>query len=242
MRKAFKYRLYPNQRQEQALTTMVETHRHLYNRALAERKNAYEQEQRSVSYQQQSGRLKEDRLTNPYLQATNFSSCQATLQRLQRTFENFFRRSKAGEKEPGYPRFKGKNRFDTVVFPSYGDGCKLKDGRLSIQHIGLLKVKWHRDLQGKIKTVSLKREPDGWHVVFSCELPDTTYTPSDLPAIGIDMGLKAFLMTTASAYRQPTREFSPPNCSLSSHSLRHDCPRGLEHSRHYSNQACQIHV
>jgi putative transposase len=205
MRKAFKYRLYPNQRQEQALTTMVETHRHLYNRALAERKNASEQEQRSVSYQQQSGRLKEDRLTNPYLQATNFSSCQATLKRLQRTFANFFRRIKAGEKEPGYPRFKGKNRFDTVVFPAYGDGCKIKDGRLSIQHIGLLKVKWHRDLQGKIKTVSLKREPDGWHVVFSCELPDTKYTPSDLPAIGIDMGLKAFLMTSAGEEVKPPK-------------------------------------
>jgi putative transposase len=44
MRKAFKFRLYPNRKQVQALTTMFETHRHLYNRALAERKNTYEQE------------------------------------------------------------------------------------------------------------------------------------------------------------------------------------------------------
>src|SRR5712691_5334396 len=173
MRKAYKYRLYPNRKQEQALTTMVETHRHLYNRALAERKNAYEQEKRSVTYEQQSAHLKEERLTNPYLQATNFSSCQATLKRLQRSFENFFRRVQAGEKEPDYPRLKGKYRFDTVTFPAYGDGCKLKDGRLYIQHIGLLKVKWHREMEGKIKTVSLKREADGWHVNFSCALPDT---------------------------------------------------------------------
>src|SRR5437588_3941990 len=108
MRKAFKYRLYPNKKQEQSLITMVETHRHLYNRALSERKEAYEQEKHSVTFQEQSAHLKEDRLTNPYLAQTNFSSCQATLKRLDRAFQAFFRRIKAGEKEPGSPRFKGK--------------------------------------------------------------------------------------------------------------------------------------
>ena len=208
MRKAYKYRLYPNKKQEQALTTMVETHRLLYNRALAERKNAYEQEQRPVSYQAQSAHLKEERLINPYLQATNFSSCQATLKRLQRAFESFFRRVQAGEKEPGYPRFKGKYRFDTVVFPAYGDGCKLKDGRLYIQHIGLLKIKWHREMVGKIKTVSIKREADGWYVIFSCQVPDGVPVPHrDLPAIGIDLGLKSFLMTNEGEEVKPPKYY-----------------------------------
>ena len=207
MRKAYKYRLYPNKKQEQALTTMVETHRHLYNRALAERKNTYEQEKRSVTYEQQSARLKEERLTNPYLAQTNFSSCQATLKRLQRTFENFFRRVQAGEKKPGYPRFKGKYRFDTVVFPSYGDGCKLRDDRLYIQHIGVLKAKWHRQMAGKIKTVSLKREADGWYVIFSCQIPDSIPVPSDKPAIGIDLGLKSFLMTKEGEEIKPPKYY-----------------------------------
>ncbi len=205
MRKAFKYRLYPNKRQKAAIETMLETHRHLYNRALAERKDAWEAEKRSVSYQEQSAHLKTDRTTNPYLQTTNFSSCQATLRRLQRAFENFFRRLKEGEKDPGYPRFKGRNRFDTVEFPSYGDGCKLKDGRLYIQHIGLLKVKWHRELLGKIKTISLKREADGYYAVFSCELPDTEVPASTLPAIGIDLGLSSFLMTSEGEAIKPPR-------------------------------------
>jgi putative transposase len=207
MRKAYKYRLYPNRKQEQALTTMVETHRHLYNRALAERKNAYEQEHRSVTYQEQSAHLKEERLTHPYLQATNFSSCQATLKRLQRAFENFFRRVQAGEKEPGYPRFKGKYRFDTVVFPAYGDGCKIKDDRLYIQPIGLLKVKWHREMIGRIKTVSLKREADGWYVIFSCQMPDGVPVPSHKPGVGIDLGLKSFLMTNEGEEVKPPKYY-----------------------------------
>jgi putative transposase len=158
-----------------------------------------------MTYHEQSAHLKEDRLTNQYLKATNFSSCQATLKRLERAFDAFFRRIKAGENKPDYPRFKGKYRFDTVVFPAYGDRCEIKDGRLYIQHVGLLKVKWHREIEGKIKTVSLKREADGWHVIFSCEMPEISPLPSSNPAIGIDLGLKAFLMTSEGEEIQPPK-------------------------------------
>jgi putative transposase len=109
------------------MSAMRETHRRLYNDALAERKQAWEQEQRSVSYAEQSGQLKAARTTTPFLAVTNFSSCQATLRRLDKAFQAFFRRVKAGQ-TAGYPRFKGRNRFDTVEFPSYGDGCRF-DGR-----------------------------------------------------------------------------------------------------------------
>src|SRR5579884_1102551 len=195
MRKAYKYRLYPNKEQTQGLETLMETHRRLYNRALAERKDAWEQDQRSVNYGMQSAHLKEERLTNPYLQQANFSSCQATLRRLDKSFAAFFRRLKNGEK-PGYPRFKGQGRFDSIEFPAYGDGCKIKDeGRLYIQNIGLLKVKWHREWDGVIKTVSLKREAGDWYVVFSCDLGECEVKPSTNPPVGIDLGLKSFLVT-----------------------------------------------
>ncbi len=182
---------------------MLNTHRHLYNQALAERKTAWEERQESVSYGQQSARLKDERATNPYLTATNFSSCQATLRRLDKAFQAFFRRLKSGE-APGYPRFKGRNRFDTVEFPAYGDGCKLDGSLVYLQHIGRVKIQLHRPVEGTIKTISFKREADGWHVVFSCELPDTDVAPSPLPATGIDLGLKVFLVTADG------REIVPP--------------------------------
>jgi putative transposase len=206
VRKAFKYRLYPTNDQEQALAETLNTHRHLYNRALAERKTEREERQESVSYGQQSAHLKDDRTTNHYLAATNFSSCQATLRRLDKAFQAFFRRLKSGE-APGYPRFKGQNRFDTVEFPAYGDGCKLYGSMVYFQHIGQIKVKLHRPVEGTIKTISFKREADGWHVVFSCELPDTDVTPSPLPATGIDLGLKVFLVTEDGRMIAPPRYY-----------------------------------
>jgi putative transposase len=75
---------------------------------------------------------------------------------------------------------------------------------LYLQCIGDVKVKLHREVEGKIKTVRFKREADGWHVVFSCELPDVEIESSSLPAVGIDLGLKSFLVTSQG------EEIAPP--------------------------------
>ncbi len=207
VRKAFKFRIYPNRSQEQALETMLETHRRLYNCALAERREMFEQEKRTISYNEQSGKLKEARKTNPYLAKTNFSSTQATLKRLQRAFKAFFRRVKASSEAAGYPRFKGRDRFRLVEFPSYGDGCRLKEnGRLYLRHIGHIKVKLHRSTEGKVKTVSVKRSCGKWYVIFSCELlgdaPEVVIGEEG-SALGIDLGLKSFLATSEGELVEP---------------------------------------
>ncbi|MCG8349203.1 MAG: transposase [Chloroflexales bacterium] len=213
MRKAFKYKLYPTRQQDAAMSAMLETHRRLYNAALAERKQAWEQEQRSVFYGEQSGQLKVTRKTNSFLAATNFSSCQATLRRLDKAFQAFFRRVKTGE-TPGYPRFKGRNRFDTVEFPSDGDGCRF-DGRcVSFQHIGRIKIKLHRPIEGQIKTIAFKREADGWYVVLSCDLGDVNVTPAGGPAVGIDLGLKAFLVTSDGECVAPPQHYRKAQAAL----------------------------
>src|SRR3712207_1442594 len=135
---------------------MLDTHRRLYNLALRDRRDTYEADGRTVSYGEQSARFKRSRAYLPGFAATNFSSAQATLRRLDKAFRAFFRRAKAGEC-PGYPRFKSEDRFKTVEFPSYGDGCRLKDngGRLYIQHVGEIKVKLHRPIRGRIDRKSV---------------------------------------------------------------------------------------
>jgi putative transposase len=195
MFKAFKYKLYPTRQQEAAMLTMLETHRHLYNRALAERKNAWEQERRSVAFFDQTAQLKYERASNPYMAATNHASCLATLRRLDKAFQAFFRRLKAGE-TPGYPRFKSHNRFNTLEYPAYGNGCKLDGNRVYFQHIGRVRVKLHRPIQGTIKTLAFTRQADGWHVSFLCDLGEVQAAPHPGSMVGFDLGLKAFLVTS----------------------------------------------
>lgn len=192
MRRAFKYRLWTNTNQERELAAMLETHRRLYNSCLHERKSRYEAEKVTVKYAEQSARFKAERETNSFYARLNFSSAQATMRRLDKAFANFFGRVKSGEK-PGYPRFKGRDFFNSVEFPAHGDGIRLTDDRLRVQHVGTIRVKLHRPTEGAIKTLSLKREAGKWYVVVSCDLGDVVVEPSTNPAVGIDVGLKSFL-------------------------------------------------
>ena len=151
--RAYVFKLYPTRAQHAALVETLDTHRHLYNRALAERKTAYETAQRTLTYGEQSATLKAQRATDPFMARANFSSCQRTLKRLDRAFAAFFRRVKAGA-QPGYPRFKGRHRFDTVEY-THTDGCRFFGTSLYVQHVGRLKVKQHRAVEGSIKAVSV---------------------------------------------------------------------------------------
>lgn len=219
MRKAYKYRLYPNRSQTEALDAMLESHRRLYNLALRERRDVYESEERSVSYGEQSGRFKESRRVLPSFATLNFSSAQATLRRLDKAFKAFFRRVEASPGDAtGYPRFKPEDRFRSVEFPSHGDGCRLKENggsaRLYLQNIGHVKVKLHRPVEGAIKTVSVKRACGKWYVVFSCDLGGSPAPPERAtelskaePKVGIDLGLKAFLATSDGESVEPPRHY-----------------------------------
>jgi putative transposase len=204
MRRAFKYRLYPNADEARELGIMLETHRRLYNAALAQRKDAWEKEKKAVYYGDQSAWYKKERETNEFFARTNFSSAQATLRRLEKSFQNFFRRVKGGEK-PGYPRFKARDRYESVEFPSYGDGIRLLGNRLRIQHVGRVKVKLHRPIEGEIKTVSLKHEGDHWYAVFSCDLGEILIPKSALPEAGIDVGLERFLTDSEGGFEENPR-------------------------------------
>jgi putative transposase len=195
MRRAFKYRLFTNVNQARELDIMLETHRRQYNACLQERKSQYEAEKIAVRYTQQSKHFTTERATNPYYARLNFSSAQATMRRLDKAFQAFFRRLKSGH-TPGYPRFKARDRFDSIEFPAHGDGVRLRGARLRVQHIGLIRVRLHRPVEGTLKTLTLKRDANKWYVIASCDLGEISVAPSENPPVGIDVGIESFLTTS----------------------------------------------
>jgi putative transposase len=232
MRKAYKFRLYPNRSQKRSLDAVLEAHRRLYNLALRERCDVYGAQGRTVSYGEQSRRFKETRKVIPRFAALNFSSARATLRRLDKAFKAFFRRMKASPgDDPGYPRYKPEGRFKTVEFPSYGDGCRLKDNaRLYLQNIGHVKVKLHRPVEGTIKTVWVKRSCGKWYVIFSCDLGAAPEATQSGPAFGIDLGLKAFLVTSDG------HSVEPPRCYRASEKKLRRAQRSLSRKKKGSNR------
>ncbi len=113
-----------------------------------------------------------------------------------------FRRVKRGE-NPGYPRFKGKGRYDSFTFPQAGTtGVKLQEGgkRVLLYGLGSVKVKLHRPLEGKLKTATVKREGEHWYIVFTCEVEPRPLPPND-GVVGIDLGTNPHFLVTSEGER-----------------------------------------
>ncbi|WP_406368502.1 transposase [Streptomyces sp. NBC_00647] len=203
MHRAYKFLLRPTVRQEQALGEMLRDHCSLYNGALQERRDAYRHVSKTgIKYGDQSAQLKDIRAFDLERQGRwSFSSQQATLRRLDRAMQAFFRRVKAGEK-PGYPRFRGVNWFDTVQFPKDGDGCRWDSTphdpvtRVRLQGVGHIRVHQHRAVRGRVKTVGVKREGRQWYIVLACDEVPAEPLPATGTVTGIDMGVAHFLTTS----------------------------------------------
>ena len=154
MRLAFKYRIYPTGPQSTFLAGELREACSLYNAAKQERDDAWKICRKSINYYDQANQLKAMR-ADGCLTLANFSCCQDVLRRVDKTYKAFYARVKRGD-TPGFPRYRSSRRYDSITFPSYGDGCRLLDsGKLRIQGAGHIKVKLHRPLEGEVKTVTI---------------------------------------------------------------------------------------
>lgn len=128
------------------------------------------------------------------------ASC-TTRRRLNKAFAGFFRRVKTSKPvvRPGYPRFKGKGRFDSVEWPKDGDGARWlpEQRRVYLQGIGRVKVHVHRQVMGRVKTIQVKRQGRRWMLVLSCDGVPTDPLPATGRQAGVDVGIVSFATTSA---------------------------------------------
>ena len=197
MRRAYKFRMRPTAKQHIALAACVEAHRELYNAALEERRHAWAHSRTQVYYTDQAAQLTDIRAARPDMAVWSYSSQQATLRRLTKAFDGFFRRMKSGQR-PGYPRFKGRGRFDSVEWPKDGDGARWHPdtSRVYLQGVGQVKVGAHRTVQGRVKTIQIRREGRRWMLVLSCDDVSANPLPGTGRQAGIDVGIVSFATTS----------------------------------------------
>ena len=179
----FQYRLYPTREQECVLDNTLEALRHLYNGALAERIDAYKHEGTTIGYVTQAKQLPLLKATAQSLFALNAQVAQDCLKRLDKAYQAFFRRVKAGEK-PGLPRFKGVGRYRSFCYSQYEGSVKIIGNALRLSKIGDVAIRLHRPLQGTPKTCTITRKADGWYASIACEVE-----PEPLPKTGADVGI-----------------------------------------------------
>lgn len=164
----------------------------LYNSALQERRDAWKINRISINFHSQANQLPEIKLVRPEYDDVYSQVSQDVLRRLSKAFDNFFRRVKGGEK-PGHPRFKSHARYDSFTYVQ--SGFKLVGDILILSKIGSVKIKQHRPIEGTIKTCTIKRESNGWYVIFACET-ESSPLPKTGKFVGIDVGLSKFATLT----------------------------------------------
>ncbi len=188
-KRAYKFRLSPTRKQRERLQETLDRCRELYNAALTERRDAYKMRGITITYYDQANQLPEIKTIREEYQDIHSQIQQDVLRRVDKAYKAFFRRVKSGEK-PGYPRFQGYHRYDSFTYPQAGFSLT-HDSRVSLSKIGSIKVKLHREIQGTIKTCTIKREGDHWYVVFACDVEPEPLPEND-EAVGIDLGLLHF--------------------------------------------------
>jgi putative transposase len=187
MIRAYKYRIYPNKTQLREMQKHLWLSKNLWNELLAHTKQMYNDYGMFATVYGMRSMAKRSGL---------FSQTeQDIILRLDRSTKRFLQARKRGE-DVGFPRFKSTNRVKSICYPQ--DGFKLLDKKhLKVTPFGTFRIVQHREITGKIKTMSLKRESSGkWFVIFTCDQPQITPPINTGTPIGIDMGLKTFAVTS----------------------------------------------
>jgi len=193
MKKTYKYRIYANREVLGKADDWLFLCRSLYNTALEQRITIYRQNKDSISCYSQINQLPELKAGFPEYREVGSQVLQEVLERLDKAYQNFFRRVRNGDGKVGFPRFKGKDRYDSFTLKQ--TGWKLEGKYLSIRNIGRFKLRLSRQIAGDIKTVTIHREATGkWYVCFSCANVPERVLEKSTNSIGIDVGIKSFLV------------------------------------------------
>jgi putative transposase len=187
--KAYKYKLKPSPKIIAIFESWLVLLCELYNAALQERRDAYRINHLSINYKAQANQLPEIKKDRPEFARIHSQVIQNALKRVESAFDGFFRRVKEGQK-PGYPRFRSNSRYNSFTYPQ--SGFSLKGGKLQLSKIGKVKIHLSRPIEGEIKTCMIKREADGWYVIFSVEEPKKEVRPAPKESVGVDVGIESF--------------------------------------------------
>jgi putative transposase len=195
MLKAYKYRLYPDKKQQELLAKHVGHARHVYNWALEAKKKTYEETGKSLSkraLQDQLVLMK--RTEKPWLSEVNSQTLLAALMNLEKAFINFF------AKRASFP--KCKKKYDSHQSFQCPQHVKV-DAELNLLHlpkIKAIKASYHRMFTGTVKTVTISKVPSGkYFASILIDNQEPIATPSCIEAdktSGLDMGLTHYLISS----------------------------------------------
>jgi len=190
MLKSYKYKIIPNEDQKVLLNKHFGSIRFIYNHFLNERKREYETNKQTLNYYDNAKSLTELKKQEEYswLNEVNSQSLQVSLKNLDDAYNGFFK------KRTKFPKFKSKHTKNSFKVPQ---GVKLEDGKLRIRKFKEpIDVILHRTFSGTIKQCTISKTPTNEYFVSILVETEHTKLTKTGKSIGIDLGLKDFVITS----------------------------------------------
>jgi putative transposase len=205
-RKAYRFRMRPTRAQEPILNRMAGARRWVWNWALRRWKGHYQATGKSIPLKTLSDELTRLKCQpeTAWLKEADSQALQQAIKDLARAYANFF----DPELKARLPRFKSRKR-DQARF-RIPQRVKVRDGKVYVPKLGWINVRQSQPVEGATKSATFKRDAVGcWFVtlVVAFEMPDGAWPePDHSKVIGIDLGLKDFLVTS-DGDREPAPKF-----------------------------------
>lgn len=184
IRKAFKFRIYPDSEQKDKLAVQFGCSRFVYNHYRAVREGYYQDTGTGLTYNDCAVDLTERlKVDHPWLKEADSQVIQQALMDLDKAYKNFF------EGRADYPNFKRKHGKQSIRYPQR---FKVEGGYVYLPKVGWMKAVFHRKIEGQMKNCTVSKTKTGkYFVSIQCEVEHTP--PEQKPTrVGIDLGLTTF--------------------------------------------------
>ncbi|MDO4336709.1 MAG: IS200/IS605 family element RNA-guided endonuclease TnpB [Eubacteriales bacterium] len=194
MLKAYKYRIYPNNEQKTQIAKTFGCCRFVYNQALAYRKEAYEQDKKSVSKIDCNNYCnRELKNTYEWLKEVDKFALTNAIYNMDSAYQKFFK------EHAGYPKFKSRHESHksyTTNFTNRNIAVDFEDGKIKLPKLKKVKAKLHREFNGQIRSATVSQVPSGKYYVSILVETGHEELPHRNQNIGLDLGIKDLCITS----------------------------------------------
>lgn len=196
MHRAYKFRLYPNKDQAALINKTIGCSRFVFNHFLEKRKDAYEQEKKTLNYHECSAMLTQLKKEIEWLKEVDSTALQSALKDLDSSYKKFFKEKK------GYPKFKSKKNSKQSYTCKMN--IKVEGNRIKLPKLGWVAFAKSREVEGRILSATIRRNPSGkYFVSVLCETEIQPH-PQIEQTVGVDLGLKDFaILSTGEKVANP---------------------------------------
>jgi len=201
--RTIKYRIYPTKNQEAIFLEWLETCRRLYNHFIQQRYDHWEKQKQLpkeartyISCYDQIKQIPELRKENPYLEKVYSHVLQEVAQRVNYSFNRFFKERVNGNTKYGKPQFRKRKEYKSFTYKEYDNGYrfKIENNKLKLGRFGSVKIIIDRPISKNaiIKTCTVKKDINHWYALIVVILPKrrAKHLLDEKKAIGIDVGIK----------------------------------------------------